>query len=507
MTIPKPVGPYAEEMLEGGGWPEVDETALSDRGDQLVQHLGAGPSPLGVRPAHTGWGSHMAATTAPDGTGMCPLIFVTDPAIRRGADPTGADSAPDPAHFPAFTGLPMGGPVDAKFSIYRRTGVRPGPRLRNSDLGHVGPRNFRRGVQEGSPMAGVVVVGEDTGPWPQPGTPSGPPRGNRRWLLLALAAAVIVAVTVACTVWLTQKGSGNQGGSGGGGSQASNTPTGQIASAGDTGPVGIITEEPTCERLLAMQAQAATPMADWDKRDATIPASAWTPQQRQMYDTAARIFRAQADQLAPLVRDTPHRVIREVYEQIIAYDRAYADAIPHYTPADDNLAVVRNALSAAQFYVCQAIANYAAVNRGPSVPAAEPPTALAPVGDPSNPQRFLTAQSDACPKLNELLDRQELELAQWEKTDPNVPASQRSATDSMLWDSAAKVFGRGADELEQIARSSGNPVMEDFLVLSAQYYRAYVAAIPTYISSDNQLHEVATWSRVSVYNACKTVQG
>ena len=38
-TIPKPAGPYAEEMLEGGGWPEVDETVLSDRGDQLVQHL------------------------------------------------------------------------------------------------------------------------------------------------------------------------------------------------------------------------------------------------------------------------------------------------------------------------------------------------------------------------------------------------------------------------------------------------------------------------------------
>ena len=39
MTIPKPVGPYAEEMLGGGGWPEVDEAVLSDRADQLVQHL------------------------------------------------------------------------------------------------------------------------------------------------------------------------------------------------------------------------------------------------------------------------------------------------------------------------------------------------------------------------------------------------------------------------------------------------------------------------------------
>ena len=308
-------------------------------------------------------------------------------------------------------------------------------------------------------------------------------------------------------MWFTYKGSGNQGGSGGGGPQNSNSSNGAIASANDTGPVGIVTEEPTCERLLAMQNQVGAQLTDWAKRDASVPASAWTPQQRQMYDTATRVFRAEAEQLVSLARETPHRVMRELYEQIIAYDRAYADAVPNYAPADDMLALVRNALSAAQFYICQAITNFAAANRGPSVSAAAPPTAFAPVGDPSSPQRFLTAPSDVCPKLNELLDRQELELAQWEKTDPNVPASQRSATDNILYDTAAKVFGRGADELEQFARSGGNPVMEDFLVLSAQYFRAYVAAISTYIPADSQLHEVATRSRVSVYAACKAVQG
>jgi len=39
MTIPKPSGPYAAEMLDGGGWPEVDETALSGRADELTQTL------------------------------------------------------------------------------------------------------------------------------------------------------------------------------------------------------------------------------------------------------------------------------------------------------------------------------------------------------------------------------------------------------------------------------------------------------------------------------------
>jgi hypothetical protein len=69
------------------------------------------------------------------------------------------------------------------------------------------------------------------------------------------------------------------------------------------------------------------------------------------------------------------------------------------------------------------------------------------------------------------------------------------------------VFGDGADELEQIARSSGNPVMEDFLVMAAQYYRAYVGAIPTYNNADNQLYEVAQKSRVAVVSACDLVQG
>ena len=185
------------------------------------------------------------------------------------------------------------------------------------------------------------------GVWPQPGPPPGPPRGNRRWLLLALAAVAVVAVTVACTLLFTNRGSGNQAAPGGAGSGVAG-PSGGIASANDTGPVGIITEEPTCERLLAMQSQVSAQLVDWAQRDASIPASAWTPEQRQMFETAGRVFRGEADQLIPLARETPHRVMRELYEQIIAYDRVYADAVAHYAPADDELALLRNGLSTAQ---------------------------------------------------------------------------------------------------------------------------------------------------------------
>jgi len=190
--------------------------------------------------------------------------------------------------------------------------------------------------------------------------------------------------------------------------------------------VGIITEEPTCDRLLAMQSQVAAQLGDWSKRDASIPAAAWTPEQRQMFETSARVFRAEADQLIPLARETPHRVMRELYEQVIAYDRAYADAVPHYTPADEDLALLRNGLSTAQGGICQAITNFAAANRGPSVPIAAPPTMVAPVGDPANPQRFLTAPSPACPAVTALIDKQVTDLELWVKTDPSISAAQRS---------------------------------------------------------------------------------
>lgn len=358
--------------------------------------------------------------------------------------------------------------------------------------GHYGPGPYPQ--QPGGPPPG----------WPT--TPPPPPGGgSRRWLLLALAFLAVVAVSVACTTWFTHRGSDGQSGSSGAGSSSAGSSD-EIASANDTGPVGIITEEPTCDRLMAMQSQVSGQLADWAKRDASVPATAWTPEQRQIFETSGRVFRAEADQLIPLARETPHRVMRELYEQIIAYDRAYADAIPNYTAADENLALLRNGLSTAQGGICQAITNFAAANRGPSVPMAAPPTAVAPVGDPASPQRFLNAPSPACPALKSLIDKQVTDLELWVKTDPSIPAAQRSETDKILWDAAAKVFARGADEQDRIARSSGNPVMEDFLVLSAQYFRAYGAAIPTFGPEDEQLHEVAQKSRVAVASACDAAQ-
>lgn len=336
-----------------------------------------------------------------------------------------------------------------------------------------------------------------------PAPPPGPPKRNRNGLLLALAFLAVIAVAVAATVWFTHRGPNTKGGNADGGAVAVNAPAaGDVASAMDTGPVGVITEDPTCERFVEIENRVGSQLANWNDRDASVPASAWTPQQRQMFESAARIINLEADQLVPLARETPHRVMRELYTQVIAYDRAYAGAVANYTPAVDRLVIVSNGLSAGALGVCLAIRDLTAANRGPSTPPAAAPSAVAPVGDPDHPEKFMTTPFGGCEKLASVLAGFQMELQAWIKTDPNIPASQLSSADRVLFDMAAKVMSRVADDLDDIGRASGNPIVEDFLVLSAQYYRAYVSSVPTYTSADHHLYDVARQTSSAVKNAC-----
>ena len=50
-----------------------------------------------------------------------------------------------------------------------------------------------------------------------------------------------------------------------------------------------------------------------------------------MYESVGKAMRSAADQTVNLVKSTPHRVMRELYEQFIAYARAFADTVPTYT--------------------------------------------------------------------------------------------------------------------------------------------------------------------------------
>src|SRR6476660_179327 len=138
----------------------------------------------------------------------------------------------------------------------------------------------------GGQPAGAPQWGQQ--PW---GPPPGPPQrrgGKGKWIFGGIALLAVIAVTVVITVLVVGKDSGS-----------SPNPTGMngnssdFASANDKGPVGIITEDPTCAAFnrIANAFTAAETKAGWPNRDSSIPATAWTADQRSMYEAVSSAMR------------------------------------------------------------------------------------------------------------------------------------------------------------------------------------------------------------------------
>src|SRR6476646_3726159 len=141
---------------------------------------------------------------------------------------------------------------------------------------------------------------------PQWGSPPGPPQrrgGKGKWIFGGIALLAVIAVTVVITVLVVGKDSG------GGSPTPTNGNESDFASANDKGPVGIITEDPTCAAFnrIANAFTAAETKAGWPNRDSSIPATAWTADQRSMYEAVSSAMRNAADQTVNLVKVTPHR--------------------------------------------------------------------------------------------------------------------------------------------------------------------------------------------------------
>ena len=109
---------------------------------------------------------------------------------------------------------------------------------------------------------------------------------------------------------------------------------------------------------------------------------------RDQFEAVGQAFRNAADQMVALAKLTPHRVMRELYEQYIAYSRAYADSIATYSPADDNLALV--AVAASNALNRHLRCNRLRIGGGAGATHGVPPTPsqVAPVGNPKTRSAF-----------------------------------------------------------------------------------------------------------------------
>ena len=355
------------------------------------------------------------------------------------------------------------------------------------------------------PTGGQPASAPQWGP-PQPwGPPPGPPpsRGGKgKWIFGGIALLAVIAVTVVITVLVVGKDSG-----GGESPTPTNGNGSDFASANDKGPVGIITEDPTCDawQRVAGEYSEKSKAVNWSSRDQSLPASAWTAEQRAMYDTVGKAMADAADQTVNLVKLTPHRVMRELYEQFIAYSHALVNRIPTYAADDRYLAGTTDGMASALSMICSAIDYRSAQPLAPLIPEAAPPTTISPPGDPAQPTRFLTAVDPVCSDWISVVDRFSADTADWRATDPNIAATQWTPDVKALNDAVAPTMTAEADDLERLGRRSDNPTLQDIAVLAAQYQRAFVKALPTYTTADFYLSEAASYSVSSVNAACKAV--
>lgn len=357
------------------------------------------------------------------------------------------------------------------------------------------------------------------GQWPQPpqGAPQGPPQwnpqagppkgGNKaKWILGGFAILVVVVVSVVATLLVTRGSSGSTTPNASG--PSTSVDASDVASANDHGPAGIITEDPTCDAwrpigdTLSQQQQKG-----WDKRDPSIPATDWSPEVRRQYEDVAKSMLSAADQTVALSKKTPHRVMRELYQQSVAYWRAYADNVPDYLPADDVLALVANSTSNALVGICSAIYFRSAAARSPLVMGGVTPLSVAPVGDITNPERFMKSPLPICAEWASNIEAYRAATEQWLQVDPNLRATDWSPAQQAVYADVSSIMASNAGTLMDLGIRSGNPVFNDFAAMASQYRSAYVQAIPSYVPSDNFLADVASQLSVANDQACKAAAG
>jgi hypothetical protein len=263
--------------------------------------------------------------------------------------------------------------------------------------------------------------------------------------LAAIAVLLVIGVTIGATLLFTRVDSDTPA------IPSTSASPGDIASANDNGPVSIITEEPTCDAFYSINNSLADVQSQgWgEQRGALGSVSDWTPDQRSQVQAVAAAIRKAADQMVNLAKRTPHRVVRELYEQYIAYGRAYADRVPTYTPADDALASTNVNINATIFGICNSIDSGAATRAIAAEPA-EAPADVAELGDPGKPQRFVTTADQNCASWSRNSDNFDAATVEWQKLDTSTPATQWTPERHALHSAALPHLATWAGEMQSL---------------------------------------------------------
>lgn len=337
---------------------------------------------------------------------------------------------------------------------------------------------------------------------------SGVPGGASRWIVGALAVVTVVAVAAALMFTGTESRSSASADQGVDGAvphapAASQSP-GTIVSAGDVGAIEIVTEDETCGVWDNVQTSVAVARhSGWDERDPWVPSSSWTPDQRAQFDAIGDALRTGADTAVGLAAQTPHRVMRELYEAFIVYGRAYSDGLLNYQPMDEYLAQASVAAADAITRICAANRSKVSSVQAPRLAPVAPPSAPPVVGDPAEPQRFLPQPATWCGDWKAGDSAFGDQMRDWSALDPNIAVGQLDKEQILIYAEAARSATDFADTIENAGRRSANPIVEDFATLGALYFRAYAQAVPLVWAGDRDMAEAGLAVTRLVTAACQ----
>ncbi|WP_138745268.1 hypothetical protein [Mycobacterium sp. DBP42] len=362
------------------------------------------------------------------------------------------------------------------------------------------------GPQWGGPPPQRPGAQPPGGQWPQQpwGAPPRPNKGGKgKWILVGLALVAVIAVSIVGTVLVLRPDSG-----GGNGPQSNTANSGsEFASANDTGPANIITEDPTCDAWGGISRDISARVPEWDAQDYSVPAAQWTPEQRAVFDKKSAALTGAIKKVGDLAKRTPHRIMRELYNQYIAYSQAVIDSIPSYTSSDDNNIGASNKIFSTLNVVCSAIEYRVAQKSAPLISDPSPPSDVQALNQGSlEPKQFLDGGGPVCDEWISMVERFDKDTEAWRALDAKIPATEWTPEHKAVVDAVKPVMIANADDMEKLGRRSGNPAWEDLAVFAAQYRRAFVENIPSYTVTDNFLSAAAAYLFVAIKWACQAAE-
>jgi len=112
---------------------------------------------------------------------------------------------------------------------------------------------------------------------------------------------------------------------------------------------------PVCQEWDALLNQFSADSAAWQALDASIPASAWTSEQRAVVDATIPLMMRYADDLERLGRNSSNPTFEDFAVLSAQYRRAYAEALPTYSAADSYLSRTAAMTASTIYEACKAV--------------------------------------------------------------------------------------------------------------------------------------------------------